>query len=355
MAVKKYTSTKEDTKGQVDELIGKLEDGIRSVFSSERYAEYLNVMSRFHRYSYRNQILILLQNPNAAGPVAGYVAWQNQFGRHVKKGEKGMKIIVPFKHRSRIKKDGISDSQEQYSEMSASRKAMGTDREEEREYITYQIKYVYDVGQTEGKPLPALALDIAGDVKDYSDFMAAVQKISPVPISFEPLKNMDGYYSIREKKIVLREGMSQVQTAAAVLHELSHATLHDLDVDHPQESAKKRGKTKQTMELEAESIAFVCASALSIDTSQNSWGYLASWSKDKELTDLQKSIGVIHDTSERFITQIQEGMQELRLQREPSCFVQETDPVMNVNTLMIPEENCVYPQIAVGKKIPGMN
>ena len=249
-----------DKKAQVDALIRKMEDGIRDIFSSENYAQYLKTMSRFHRYSFRNQLLIHMQNPQAT-LCAGYVAWQNKFERHVKKGERGIRILVPYRHKYRKRDEtGTEDDSKRQ------------DADEEREYITYHIGNVYDISQTEGKPIPAIVHDLEGDVEEYEAFMEAVNHICPVSITRKELQpNLDGYFSPTEKRIVLRDGKSQVQEAAAVIHEMAHAVLHNPE-DRKSDETKK---DKQTIEVEAESVSNVVCSYFGIDTKENSWGYIA--------------------------------------------------------------------------------
>lgn len=289
-----------DRKAEVDSLIRKMEDGIREIFSSEQYAQYLKTMSRFHRYSFRNQLLIHMQNPQATF-CAGYVAWQNKFERHVKKGETGIRILVPYRHKYRRTDPDTAEDTPEIKET-----------DEEMEYITFHVGNVFDVSQTEGKPIPTIVHDLYGDVEEYEVFMEAVKQICPVPISRKELPpNLDGYYSPSEKKIVLRDGMSQVQEAAAVIHEMAHAVLHNPE----EQKSEEVKKDKQTIEVEAESVSNVVCSYFDIDTKENSWGYIATWSKTRDLPELTASIKTIRDTADRFITGIEERMQILRKER----------------------------------------
>ena len=289
-----------DRKTQVDALIRKMEDGIRGIFSSEQYAQYLKTMSRFHRYSFRNQLLIHLQNPQATF-CAGYVAWQNKFERHVKKGETGIRILVPYRHKYRRTDPDTAEDTPEIKETA-----------EEREYITFHVGNVFDVSQTEGKPIPTIVHDLHGNVEEYEHFIEAVKQICPVPITRKELPpSLDGYFSPGEKRIVLRDGMSQVQEAAAVIHEMAHAVLHN-----PEELKSEEAKRdKQTIEVEAESVSNVVCSYFDIDTKENSWGYIATWSKTRDLPELTASIKTIRDTADRFITGIEERMQALRKER----------------------------------------
>lgn len=297
---------------KVKALTDKLEQGVREVFESERYMEYLRVMSRFHNYSHRNTLLIAMQNPNAT-MVAGYDAWKRQFGRHVNKNESAIKIFC-FAPRKEIKERDVID---QITKMPL-RNADGTVMKEEVEVTvpSFVVGNVWDVSQTSGKPLPSLFDNIEGDVHGYEDFMNAIYMVSPVPVSYEEMDDKDGYYHQVEKYIALREGMSQRQTIAAVIHELAHAKLHNLDMNNLKESLKERGKDQATMEVEAESIAYVVSQKYGIETGENSFGYIAMWSRGKELPELHASLKVISDTAKELINGIDEKLEEIRKERE---------------------------------------
>lgn len=177
---------------------------------------------------------------------------------------------------------------------------------------TFRVANVFDISQTSGPPLPTLVDELEGNVERYQDFVQVIRNISPVPVNFEDMEGQDGYYHQIEKRIAINDAMSERQTMAAMIHELAHAKLHALDPEHLKESAKARGKDQRIMEVEAESIAAVVSSYFGIDTSANSWGYVASWSKNKELPELTASLQIIKDTAGEIITGISEEMEELR-------------------------------------------
>ena len=274
---------------QIKELTDRLEEGVRDVFESGRYEEYLRVMSKFHHYSYRNILLIQMQKPDATR-VAGYEAWKKKFGRQVNKGEKAIKILAPAPYKTKKEMEVI----DQKTNKPMKRPDGSTVTEEVEVTIpAFRVANVFDIAQTSGS-------------KD----------ISPVPVGFEHLTDSDGYYHQTEKRIALREGMSERQTAAAVIHEVSHATLHALDMEHLQESLKELGKDQRTMEVEAESIAYVVCQHYGIETGENSFGYIAMWSKDRTLPELQASLKVIRDTASDIIGKIDERIRELELAEE---------------------------------------
>ena len=292
---------------QIKELTDRLEEGVREVFESDKYEDYLRVMSKFYNYSYRNTLLIALQKPDAT-LVAGYEAWKKKFGRQVNKGEKAIKILAPAPYKTK-KEMEVIDQVTQRPVMLED----GTVMTEEVEVTipAFRVANVFDISQTTGRPLPSLFDNIEGDVRNFERFFEAVKSVSPVPVGFEPMADKDGFYHQVEKRIALRDGMSERQTMAAIIHEISHATLHALDMEHLQESLKERGKDQRTMEVEAESIAYVVCQHYGIETGENSFGYIAMWSKNKTLPELQASLKVIRDTSSDLIGRIDEKVAEL--------------------------------------------
>lgn len=305
----RYTLTNEQRQQQVQDLTQQLEDGVKSVFESEKYAQYLKVMSHFTHYSVNNTILIAMQTGGQASMVAGYTAWQKNFGRQVNRGEKAIKIFAPMTYKRKKKVDMIDQATGQ-----PLRNPDGSVRKEIIEVTvpSFRVTNVFDISQTSGPPLPTLVDELEGNVERYQDFVQAIRNISPVPVGFEEMEGKDGYYHQVEKRIAINEDMSETQTMAAMIHELAHAKLHALDPNNLKESAKARGKDQRTMEVEAESIAAVVSSYFGIDTSANSWGYVASWSRNKELPELTASLQVIKDTAGEIITGISEEMEEMR-------------------------------------------
>lgn len=283
----KYTLTNEQRQQQVQDLTQQLEDGVKSVFESEQYAQYLKVMSKFTNYSVNNTILIAMQTGGKASMVAGYTTWQKNFGRQVNRGEKAIKIFAPMNYKRKKEVDMIDQTTGQ-----PVRNPDGPVRKETIEVTipTFRVTNVFDISQTSDPPLPTLVDELEGNVERYQDFVQAIRNISPVPVNFEDMEGQDGYYHQIEKRIAINDAMSERQTMAAMIHELAHAKLHALDPEHLKESAKARGKDQRTMEVEAESIAAVVSSYFGIDTSANSWGYVASWSKNKELPELTDEI-----------------------------------------------------------------
>lgn len=305
----RYTLTNEQRQQQVQDLTQQLEEGVKSVFESEKYAQYLKVMSHFTHYSVNNTILIAMQTGGQASMVAGYTAWQKNFGRQVNRGEKAIKIFAPMTYKRKKEVDMIDQATGQ--------PLCNPDGSVRKEIIevtvpSFRVTNVFDISQTSGPPLPTLVDELEGNVERYQDFVQAIRNISPVPVGFEEMEGKDGYYHQVEKRIAINEDMSETQTMAAMIHELAHAKLHALDPNNLKESAKARGKDQRTMEVEAEGIAAVVSSYFGIDTSANSWGYVASWSRNKELPELTASLQVIKDTAGEIITGISEEMEEMR-------------------------------------------
>ncbi len=285
-------------------LTDKLEAGILNVFESEQYKEFLKTMSKFHNYSINNQLLIAFQKPDST-LCAGYKAWEQKFGRHVKKGEKGIAIYMPATYKRKEEKEVI-DPQTNKPKLDA----LGKPVTEEIEVILpfFKVGYVYDVSQTVGKELPDIAPEeLQGDVAGYREFFEVLKAVSPVPIKFDNIQGeAKGYYSNATKDITIQEGMSQQQIVKTAVHEMAHAKLHDVDIDKYGRPRDKDAivKDKRTIETEAESVAFVVCQHFGIDTSEYSFKYLAGWSMDKDLPQLKASLKTIRDTAAEFIDQI---------------------------------------------------
>ena len=298
---------KVDKQQQVQALLKQAEDGARAVFESENYRNYLSTMSKFHNYSFRNTLLIYMQKPEASY-VAGYVAWQKNFNRQVQKGEKGIQIVG-------YTPKNVNQEQEKRDEQG--NPVIGADGKPETETVTRKIPYftpvyVYDVSQTEGEPLPRLVNELDGSVEAYNDLMTALREVSPFPIVFEDIKGgVNGYFSPAERKIAVRQGMSEAQTVKTAIHEITHADLHA-----PEQNLILADRTdRRTREIEAESTAFIVCSHYGIDTSDYSFGYLASWSSTKELTELQSSLDTIQKQANELIDRIDNRLAELQKDR----------------------------------------
>ena len=271
--------TSEKPAEKLKEITDRLEQGITELFDSERYKEYLRVMSKFHNYSFNNTLLIAMQKPDAS-LVAGFSAWKNNFGRNVMKGQKGIKIIAPspFKIRQEVEK---IDPHTQKPIIGKDGKPVT--EEKEIKIPAYKVVSVFDVSQTEGKELPDIAVDeLTGDVDRYKDFFAALEKTSPVPIAFENIEGgSHGYYHLEDKRIAINEGMSELQTLKTAIHEIAHAKLHDIDLNAPEDEQKPR-VDRRTREVEAESVAYTVCQHYGLDTSDYSFGYVAGWSSPPE-------------------------------------------------------------------------
>ena len=291
---------------RLQQITAGIEQGIKELFESEKYMRYLSVMSRFHRYSVNNTMLIYMQKPDAT-LVAGYNKWKNQFERHVKKGEHGITIIAPTPFKKKIEEQKL-DPDTKAPILDAEGKAVMEEREVE--IPMFRPVKVFDVSQTDGKPLPELASTLSGSVQNYEAFMEALRRSAPVPLSVEPMAaNMDGYFSPDQQRIAIRAGMSEVQTVSAAVHEIAHSKLHNYA--KAQEEAARAGdkeppkkKDRNTEEVEAESISYAVCQYYGIQTGENSFGYIANWSQGKELPELRASLETINKTAGELINDI---------------------------------------------------
>ena len=372
---------KPTSRERLQEITAGIEQGIKDLFESEKYARYLSIMSKFHRYSVNNTMLIYMQRPDAT-LVAGYNKWKNQFGRHVKKGEHGITIIAPTPYKKKIE-EMKRDPDTQAPILDADGKAVM--EEKEIEIPMFRPVKVFDVSQTDGKPLPELASKLSGTVPHYEAFLEALRRSAPVPIEFEALNaNLDGYFSSDQQRIAIREGMSEVQTISAALHEVAHSKLHGpkkyeaepawkivmvseggtkkdycldfateaeaeqaaaedgwrfvdenrfewrLEVEEDRTAVKQAAKNRNTEEVEAESISYAVCQYFGIQTGENSFGYIASWSEDKELKELRASLETINKTSGELIDNIERNYKEICKERGIDLTAapkQERDPI----------------------------
>ena len=303
----------ENSADRLKEITDRLEQGIKELFESERYKEYLRVMSKFYNYSFNNTMLIAMQKPDASY-VAGFNAWKNNFQRNVIKGEKGIRILAPapFKVKREMEK---LDPQTQQPIIGKDGKPVT--EEQEVTIPAFKVVSVFDVSQTEGKELPDIAVDeLTGDVEQYKDFFAALERTSPVPIGFEKITGgAHGYYHLEEKRIAIDEGMSELQTLKTAIHEVSHAKLHDIDLNAPKDEQQVR-PDRRTREVEAESVAYTVCQHYGLDTSDYSFGYVAGWSSGKELTELKGSLETIRSAANEIINSIDEHLKEIQQERE---------------------------------------
>ncbi|MBR2481992.1 MAG: hypothetical protein IKB58_03965, partial [Oscillospiraceae bacterium] len=409
---------KQTNKERLKEITDSIEKGIQELFESDKYAQYLRTMSRFHRYSVNNQMLIYMQKPEAT-LVAGFNKWRDQFERNVMKGEKGIKIIAPTPFKKKIEEQKLDPDTKQPMLDAVGKVIMV---EKEIKIPLFKPVTVFDVSQTEGKPLPQLASDLSGDVQNYEVFMEALRRSSPVPIDIKPIRDgSDGFFSLDDQKITLREGMSEVQTISAAVHEIAHAKLHNnKKLEEPKNAPKyqeveifdipalfsngrlssanipeglfcydlrgsdedpgmpvtvenhvlvnhagsiitakpldlteegrlvlteeeglnfvggeitayrfanEQRKDRNTEEVEAESISFAVCAYYGIATGENSFGYIADWSKGKELKELRASMETINKASSELITDIDRNYAEVMKEREAEIEVEEPKPL----------------------------
>ena len=403
--LKIMAENKPTNRERLREITDGIEQGIKELFESEKYMRYLSVMSRFHRYSVNNTMLIYMQKPDAT-LVAGYNKWKDQFERHVKKGEHGITIIAPTPYKKKIEEQKL-DPDTKAPILDKDGKIVT--EEKEIEIPMFRPVKVFDVSQTDGKPLPELASSLSGNVPNYEAFMEALRRSAPVPITFEAMAvDTDGYFSADHQKIAIRQGMSEVQTVSATVHEIAHSKLHnqkkiqiandeqyqeielfdklglfsngriardnlpegvycydlrgsDYDPGDPvcveervvvnhagsvlltepleltedgrlmlteekglnftggfstlSQFLQKQRKDRHTEEVEAESISYAVCKYFGIETGENSFGYIASWSQGKELKELRASLETINKTSGTLISDIERHYKEICKER----------------------------------------
>ena len=390
----------QSNKDRLKEITDSIEKGIQELFQSEKYRQYLRTMSRFHKYSVNNTMLIYMQKPDAT-VVAGFNKWRDQFGRNVLKGEKGIKIIAPTPYKKKIEEAKL-DPDTKLPMLDADGKAIM--EEKEIRIPMYKPVTVFDVSQTEGKPLPQLAADLTGSVQNYEVFMEAVKRSAPVPVFMENMTGMDGYYDDENRRIAVRTGMSEVQTVCAAIHEIAHSKLHGhskatdepmpswkvvmvseggtkhdlssdfkteaeakhfaeaenwryldenrfewrLEVEEDLSAVKAAALSRNTEEVQAESISYAVCAYFGIETGENSFGYIATWSKGKELPELKASLETINRTASGLITDIDRNykalMKERGLDKEPESLAAE--PVQEITVqepepVSAPDNGCV--------------
>ena len=308
---------KQTSKDRMREIVDSIENGIKELFESDKYRQYLSTMSRFHRYSVNNTMLIYMQRPDATH-VAGFNKWRDQFGRNVLKGEKGIRIIAPTPYKKKVE-EIKTDPETNAPVLDADGKAII--EEKEIRIPMFKVVSVFDVSQTSGKPLPQLAADLSGNVQQYEVFMEALRRASPVPMEIKPVaRDTDGFFSIKAQSITIRAGMSEVQTVCAAVHEIAHAKLHDYEhmtelADDGETILVPGEKSRNTEEVEAESISYAVCQYYGIETGENSFGYIATWSKGKELKELRASLETINKTASELITDIDRHFAEICKER----------------------------------------
>ena len=356
---------------QVREITDKLEQGIKELFESERFKEYLRTMSKFYHYSFSNTLLIAMQKPEATY-VAGYTSWQRNFDRQVMKGEKGIKILAPAPYKAKEEREKI-DPSTQKPVLDADGKPVTETVEVMRP--AFKVVSVFDISQTDGKELPDIIVDeLSGSVENYAAFFEALKQESPAPIVFEDIPGgAKGYFSPVENRIAIQEGMSEIQTIKTAIHEIAHAKLHSIDRPEPEpswkivmisdggtkrdflsgfasetdanEAAEREGwrfvdenrfewrleveedtsavqemrKDRHTKEVEAESVAYTVCQRYGIETSDYSFGYIAGWSSDKETKELKGSLETIRKTAAEMIDSIDAKLKVLLAEKAQSA------------------------------------
>ena len=267
----------------IKEITEQLEQGVKEVFNSERYREYLDTMSKFYQYSANNCMLIMMQKPEAT-MIASYKQWQKDFKRQVKKGEHAIRILAPVTHK--YTKEVVMED--------------GTKEDREGQWISYMGVPVFDISQTEGEPLPTLVDRLTGTVEEYNSLLIKLVSCSPVPVEYEDIQTTaNGYYNSMDNRIAIRTGMSQQQTIKTLVHEIAHSMLHSKDGEESEAD-------KHTKEVQAESVAYTVCKWLGIDTSGYSFGYVAGWSGNKDVKQLTASMEVIRKTAKAIIDAINE-------------------------------------------------
>ena len=293
--------TGEDKTAEMKELTEKLEEGVKRFISSDHYKEYLDTMRKFHTYSFNNIILILSQMPQATR-VAGFVSWKRDFHRHVKKGERGIRIIAPAPRKVKREQDAF--------DILTGKPVLDASGNPKKEIVEVTIPFfkattVFDVSQTTGAPLPELEVaELEGEVRDYAKYLDAVRRIAPVPVRFDTVKGgAKGYFSRQNQEIVINQGMSEMQTMKTLIHELAHSVLHNADV-------LDDASTRQTREVEAESVAYTVCAYFGLDTSDYSFAYVGTWSAGKDISVLRDSMEKIRITAGDLIGKIEEQVKE---------------------------------------------
>ncbi len=298
----------EARKAEMEEITAKLEKGVKEIFNGENYKEYLKFCAKLPRYSVNNQILIMLQKPDAT-MCQSYGGWKDM-NRFVKKGEKGIRILAPAPYKLQ---------KEQEKTDAAGNVILDNNGEPVKENVEITVNAfkpvsTFDVSQTEGDPVPTVGIsELSGCVEGYEDLLTAIKEVVPVPITFEQIDSgAKGYFHTGENRIVIQEGMSEAQTVKTLLHEASHQALHSKEAEEKNAEAK----SKNRKETEAESVAFVVCQHYGIDTSDYSFAYVATWSENKEVPELKASLDTIRSAASGLIVKIDDKLQEMALLKD---------------------------------------
>ena len=304
----------EARKQEMDQMAEKLEAGVKDVFQGENYKAYLDFCAKMPRYSINNQILIMMQKPDAT-MCQSFTGWK-EMGRFVKKGEKGIRVMAPAPYKIEREQDKLDGN---------GKPMLDADGEPIKEKVEVKVNAfkpvsTFDISQTDGEPVPRLGVDeLVGTVEGYETLMEAIKQASPVPISFENIESgAKGYFHVEENRIAIQEGMSEAQTVKTALHEASHATLHNKEA----QNADSDKKTRNQKECEAESVAYVVCQHYGVDTAEYSFPYVAGWSSDKEVPELKASVDTIRRAASDLISKIDERIAELTQSKDKNQFAE---------------------------------
>ena len=299
----------EDRKQEMKDITDRLEQGVSEIFQSEKYRQFLDTMAKFPQYSLNNNLLIMMQKPDAT-LCQSYTGWK-QMGRFVKKGEKGIRILAPAPYKMEREQDKLDEK---------GKAVLDKDGEPVKETVQINITAfkpvsTFDLSQTDGEPLPTIgASELTGSVEGYATLFEVIKEASPVPIGFEDIKGgAKGYFHTEENRIAIQEGMSEVQNVKTAIHEMAHAKLHNMEAQKAREDG---GQTRSSKEVEAESVAYTVCQHFGIDTSDYSFAYVAGWSQGKEMPELKESLNTIRTAASELITAIDEKAQELIAEKE---------------------------------------
>ena len=317
---------------KMKEITDRLEQGILGIYESDRYADYLRTMSKFHDYSFNNTILIAMQGGSL---VKGYKQWEKEFDRHVKPGEKAIKILAPSPFTVKKQVEKIDpDTQKPVFD----KDGKPVTEEKEIKIPAFRVVSVFDISQTEGKELPALTYELTGNVEQYKDFFAALEKTSPFAMGFEALSGgVKGRCNYEEKRIFINEGMDELQNIKTAIHEIAHATLHDIDKDAPERPDRR------TREVQAESVAYAVCQHYGLDTSDYSFGYIAGWSSGKELAELKGSLETIRSTAASLIDTIDGHFAEIQKAQDKEQTTEQAQPAQEATKQ--PEVEAAAPEL----------
>ena len=335
---------RKDQNEKIKELTEQLQEGVKSLFDSDKYREYLQAMAKFHNYSFNNSLLIWAQRPDASA-VCGYRGWQTKFGRTVNPGAKGIMIYEPASYKRTLREVVTDENGDPILDKDGNKVTQPV----ERTFPTFKVGYVFDYKDTSGKPLPSIVSILDKDVDNYDAVIEALRKISPAPIRFADFDgNANGYYDLVNREIVVKASLPQAQKVKSAIHEIAHSILHDkIDGLDPE-------ATKREMEVSAESIAFVVCSWLGLETSEYSFGYVAGWSAgsegrtSKDLIELQRKMEVIRSTANTIITGLDGELMQQQIVQEEEVEIEEEQEMLQTVTVVSVQKN--KPQRSMGRR-----